>query len=116
MTQIVQDQLVEWTIGGVDQFLFPNVYGRKLDTVNGSESPTTATWTNITPTAPVAPTAGSSPWKCSAGGGGSTRSARRRRTHHGRRPWGRTPDAYSPTLSSATLALADEAVQQPTRA
>ena len=51
VTQIVPDQLVEWTIGGVDQPPLGHVYGWKLDAVNDSETDVTnyCDWTNITP-------------------------------------------------------------------
>jgi hypothetical protein len=51
VTQIVQDQLVEWTIGGIDQPPFGHVYGWKLDAVSDSETNVTnyCDWTNITP-------------------------------------------------------------------
>jgi hypothetical protein len=51
VTQIVPDELVEWTIGGVDTAPLGHVYGWKLDAV--SETVTDVTnycdWTNITP-------------------------------------------------------------------
>jgi hypothetical protein len=51
VTQIVPDELVEWTIGGVDTSPLGHVYGWKLDAV--SETVTDVTnycdWTNITP-------------------------------------------------------------------
>ena len=51
VTQIVPDQLVEWTIGGVDQPPLGHVYGWKLDAVSDSETDVTnyCDWTNITP-------------------------------------------------------------------
>jgi hypothetical protein len=51
VTQIEQDQLVEWTIGGVDQPPLGHVYGWKLDAVNDDETDVTnyCDWTNITP-------------------------------------------------------------------
>lgn len=51
VTQIVRDQLVEWTIGGVDQPPLGHVYGWKLDAVSDSETDVTnyCDWTNITP-------------------------------------------------------------------
>jgi hypothetical protein len=51
VTQIVRDQLVEWTIGGIDQPPFGHVYGWRLDAVSDSETNVTnyCDWTNITP-------------------------------------------------------------------
>ncbi len=51
VTQIVRDQLVEWTIGGVDQPPLGHVYGWQLDAVSDSETDVTnyCDWTNITP-------------------------------------------------------------------
>ena len=51
VTQIVQDELVEWTIGGVDQPPLGHVYGWKLNAVSDNETDVTnyCDWTNITP-------------------------------------------------------------------
>ena len=51
VTQIVPDELVEWTIGGVDQPPLGHVYGWKLDAVSDNETDVTnyCDWTNITP-------------------------------------------------------------------
>lgn len=51
VTQLVPDQLVEWTIGGVDQPPFGHVYGWRLDAVSDAETDVTnyCDWTNITP-------------------------------------------------------------------
>jgi hypothetical protein len=51
VTQVVPDQLVEWTIGGVDQPPLGHVYGWKLEAVSDSETDVTnyCDWTNITP-------------------------------------------------------------------
>jgi energy-coupling factor transporter ATP-binding protein EcfA2 len=51
VTQIVPDQLVEWTIGGVDQPPLGHVYGWQLDAVSDTETDVTnyCDWTNITP-------------------------------------------------------------------
>lgn len=51
VTQIVPDQLVEWTIGAVDQPPLGHVYGWQLDAVSDTETDVTnyCDWTNITP-------------------------------------------------------------------
>jgi hypothetical protein len=51
VTQIVPEELVEWTIGGVDQAPLGHVYGWKLVAVSDSETDVTnyCDWTNITP-------------------------------------------------------------------
>lgn len=51
VTQIVPDQLVEWTVGGVDQAPLGHVYGWKLDAVSDNETDVInyCDWTNITP-------------------------------------------------------------------
>ena len=50
VTQIVPDQLVEWTIGGVDQPPLGHVYGWQLDAVSANETDVTnyCDWSNIT--------------------------------------------------------------------
>ena len=51
VTQFVRNQLVEWTIGGVDRPPFGHVYGWKLEAVSDNETNVTnyCDWTNITP-------------------------------------------------------------------
>jgi hypothetical protein len=51
VTQIVPDQLIEWTIGAVDQPPLGHVYGWKLEAVSDTETDVTnyCDWTNITP-------------------------------------------------------------------
>jgi len=51
VTQIVPDQLVEWTIGGIDQPPLGHVYGWQLDAVSDDETDVTnyCDWANITP-------------------------------------------------------------------
>ena len=50
VTQIVPDELIEWTIGGVDQPPLGHVYGRQLDAVSANETDVTnyCDWSNIT--------------------------------------------------------------------
>ena len=50
VTQIVPDQLIEWTIGGVDQPPLGHVYGWQLDAVSANETDVTnyCDWSNIT--------------------------------------------------------------------